>query len=135
MPASLAVYWSRRRSRIGFSIQWVNPFPPLQQTTFATVFSTLFINYTFNYREFSYFYENVFKVTCFRLFVCGKGLMWGECYWFPFFLHMIKWREKKARKETKLFLGVICQPNQNQGIFLTPFTNYSKFAADDFENM
>ena len=35
---------------------------------------TFFSNYTFNYRDFPYYWVDAFKVVCCRFVVCGKGL-------------------------------------------------------------
>ena len=71
----------------------INPFPPmvtfchiLQQTIFentvtkwaispfATIISNFLRYYTYNFRDFSYFGVDIFKVVCCRFAVCGKRL-------------------------------------------------------------
>ena len=39
-------------------------------------FPLLVIGYPFNYRDFLFFWQNMFKVVCCRIDVCGKGLIY-----------------------------------------------------------
>ena len=91
------------------SVSSIYPFPsykrfltPLQQTTFwkhsnkkrhkqffllPQCFTLLVIGYPFNYRDFSIFWQNMFKVICCRIAVRGTGLRHNCTFFSPLHNH------------------------------------------------
>ena len=60
-------FWKHSDKRRNFSRREISPF--------ATMFSThKFISYPFNYTEFRFFWQNLFKVVCCKIVVWGKGI-------------------------------------------------------------
>ena len=50
------------------------------------VFTFFFSNYTYNSRDFPYFWVDIFKVICCRFSVCGKGLI--EVFYISHICHL-----------------------------------------------
>ena len=71
---------------------------------FATMFSAFFSNYTYKYRDFPYFWVDIFKVVCCKFAVCGARVNSLDTKTLITLLNHMLWLLKRIISRRQTFL-------------------------------